>query len=240
MNKFMVVPNTLKQQGEKILDIHQIIIPNVINEVKNIYHDLSLNSIDLDNHFRSINEKLTKANKEIKQLGDTIIEIAMLYEHTDSEITITNGELCKNEDNEDIPLACPTDATPSEDYVSPEDYVATIEYSYSEDNIRVPMCSEFLYKEYCMEMAKRIMNEHGDGKECNNMSTRRIAKEIYAHALGYYAASALQSFGFNSELIQGIIECGEIADVGKGDRLEIFYNVIWYWMEPFDIGPTYF
>lgn len=239
MKEFMVIPDMLKQQGEKMFNIQQVIMPNIIGEIDDICYKLSRTSIGFNDCLVQLNDRLSEIKKEIKQLGNSAIDIAMQYKRIDCECAVVNSQ-SDRERNDDVPLADPTDATPSDDYMSPEEYVAKIDYEYDEDNIRVPITYEFLDKDYCMEMAKRIMEEHGDDGKCNDMSTRRIAKEIYAHALGYFFASDLQSFGIDSDLIQGIEESGEVADVGKGDGLEAWYNILWYWMDPFDVGPTYF
>ncbi len=59
------------------------------------------------------------------------------------------------------------------------------------------------------------------------------------HALGYYFASDLESLGVDNDFIQGIQKSGEVTDIGKGDGLEAWYHILWYWMAPFDIIPTY-
>lgn len=239
MSEFMVASDALKKQGGKLLDMQKAIMPDIIKEIDNICRGLNRLSINLNDNLMDINSNLAKINREVKQLGNSAIEIAMLYEHTDSNYIEANSESDSDKNSDDNPIADPTDATPSDDYVSPADYVYTIEYEYSEDNIQVPISIEFLNKEYCMEMANRIMEEHGTDGECNNMSTRRIAKEIYAHALGYYFASDLEFLGVDNDFIQGIQESGETADVGKGDGLEAWYHILWYWMDPFDIIPTF-
>lgn len=239
MREFMVVPNTLKKQGQKLLDMQKNIIPNTITSIDNVCCGLNSVSIDLNNNLLCLNDMLSKIKEEIKQLGDSAIKIAMLYERTDSKYIIANSGSNDDKNSDNAPIADPSDATPSDDYTSPADYVATVEYEYSEDNIRVPISVEFLDKEYCLEMANRIIEEHGDNGKCNDMSARRIAKEIYAHALGYYFASDLEFLGVDNDFIQGLLEEGEVADVGKGDDLEAWYHIFWYWMDPFDIFPTY-
>ena len=77
-------------------------------------------------------------------------------------------------------------------------------------------------------MAERIIAEYGENGTCNGMDKERIAKELYAHAIGYYAAESLENCGLDGDFIQGIKESGEVADIGLGDALDMHYNVIWY------------
>lgn len=109
-----------------------------------------------------------------------------------------------------------------------EDSIENYDYTYSEDNIEVPIDKQFLDKDKCLEMAEHIINEHGENGECNGMSQERIAKELYAHAVGYYASEILQNIGIDGDIIQDISESAEVADIGLGDGLDVHYNLIWY------------
>lgn len=105
--------------------------------------------------------------------------------------------------------------------------VAQYEYSYSKDNITVPIDIRFLNKKTCLDMAERIIAEHGENGTCNGMDKKRIAKELYAHAIGYYSASTLEKLGIDGDFVQGVKESGEVADIGLGDDLDIQYNIVW-------------
>lgn len=67
-------------------------------------------------------------------------------------------------------------------------------------NIQVPIDIKFLNKNSCLAMADRIIAEHGENGECNGMSRKRIAKELYAHAIGYYTGSALEGAGLDGSI----------------------------------------
>lgn len=118
----------------------------------------------------------------------------------------------------------------SEDNASEND--SESDYTYSEDNIAVQIESKYLNKEECKKMAARIMKEHGEDGRCNGMTEKRIAKELYAHAVGYYAAETLIDLGIDFDFIQGISESGVVADIGTGDGLDLHYNLLW--------GPDWF
>ena len=106
----------------------------------------------------------------------------------------------------------------------------------------------------CLFYAYEIIDEYGNGRELCGMDAERIAKEIYAHALGYtigeialsssdslnnpflddyYGFSEDQSAKASSALLRYCgdvltIRCGTI-DVNKGDKFVFGYDIIWWY-----------
>ena len=104
----------------------------------------------------------------------------------------------------------------------------------------------------CLFYAFEIIDAYGDGKELCGMDAERIAKEIYAHALGYkhgetalsisnninrldpedyYDYSTTESDGVFTPFLKPIGKlltkrCGTI-DVNNDDPLIFIYNLIW-------------
>lgn len=103
-----------------------------------------------------------------------------------------------------------------------------IEYSYSKDNIAVPMQPKYMSKLACLGFAINIINTEGNHFTCNGMDAERIAAELYAHALGYYSSSVLENMGLKSQWISDIKQCGSVADIGLGDGLGPIYQLIWH------------
>lgn len=122
--------------------------------------------------------------------------------------------------------------------VMPSNYVAMNEdemtyveggfsYSYSKNNIRARVNASYLSRTVCIAFGTQVVMEHGKWGFCNGMSVLRIARELFAHAVGYYAASALKKAGVKSDFINDIRKCGQYADIGLGDGLEAAYLIVW-------------
>ncbi|MDO5127346.1 MAG: hypothetical protein Q4D54_06330 [Eubacteriales bacterium] len=233
MSDFYVNTSILKEKGHQIQNIGKVVL-SVIKDIESIKCELKSVSINVDGSLDSIVQNLRNREKELVVMGQVAEVSAKMYKN--AELTV-GSSVGANE----IPVSEPTDATPGdEDTSSEDDFVNGCQYTYSDDNIQVPISIEFLDKENCMAMAERIMEEHGQDGKCNGMTVRRMAKEIYAHALGYYFATDLQSLGIDNDFLQGMAESGVVADLGLGDGLDVHYNILWYWMDPFDLGATYF
>lgn len=250
MNEFMISTSVVKNKSMDLFRI-QSIVNEVSRKVDAANSDLRAVSIDVSSNLSAITAGLSKRGNELEKIGEATIRIAARYDSAENTITTFGFS------GPDVGLGLAAGGGPGkagggrphssgggsssgETHSGMDSFIDNYEYTYSEDNIKVPISPEFLDKDYCMAMAQRIMDEHGEDGKCNGMSVRRMAKELYAHALGYYAGSALQEMGFDGDFIDGLLTSGVDADLGLGDGLEVHYNLLWYWMDPFDLGPTYF
>lgn len=181
--------------------------------------------------FSTITGSLKDTSSELENLRKKVIfantilaESVSCYIKTETKIKENKIKLNEKKSDE----KSETSTKSNDKTTNNEDSIDNYDYTYSEDNIAVPIDKKFLDKDTCLEMAERIINEHGENGECNGMSKKRIAKELYAHAVGYYASETLQSLGIDGDFIQDISESAEVADIGLGDGLDVHYNLIWY------------
>jgi hypothetical protein len=93
--------------------------------------------------------------------------------------------------------------------------------------IRVPMQAMYLSKWQCRAFAEHIVCTHGNYWSAFGMDRTRIAAELFAHALGYYASSALKAVGVSNATINEINRGGSRADIDKGDKNAFWYLVWW-------------
>ena len=120
---------------------------------------------------------------------------------------------------------------PSDYAVMNEDEMTYVEggwnYTYSKKNIAVPMQKKYLSRTVCLAFADYVVRKNGNGFFVNGMGRIRVAKELFAHAVGYYAASVLKKAGLKAAVIDDIRSCGSVADIGLGDGLDIAYEIVW-------------
>lgn len=175
--------------------------------------------------FSTVASSLKKESSNLENLRYKID-----FAYTKLEESVNNYIKTENGIKETIIIYKKSESSEQKNENSNEDNstIETYNYTYSEDNIKVPIDTQFLDKNACLEMAERIIAEHGENGKCNGMSKKRIAKELFAHAVGYYTAETLINLGIDLDFIQGISESGEDADIGLGDGLDVHYNLIWY------------
>lgn len=100
-------------------------------------------------------------------------------------------------------------------------------YTYSKNDIAVPIKAQYLSKWVCMAFADYVVLKHGKWGLCNGMNVMRIAAELFSHAVAYYSADSLIGIGLKSEWIKDIRRCGKVANIGLGDGLGLAYYTIW-------------
>lgn len=73
----------------------------------------------------------------------------------------------------------------SDGFVLPSNYVSVTEeeMTYLEGGVSLPVSKSYLNKSTCLSVASKYTSATGLGQE-------RLAKEIYAHAVMYYASAA--------------------------------------------------
>ena len=104
------------------------------------------------------------------------------------------------------------------------------DYKYSKNNIAVPIKAMYVSKSVCLAFAASVIKTHRKhwyNVTVNGMGPVRIASELYAHALAYYATSALKKIGIKNSIINDLRECAQKADIGLGDGLDATYALIW-------------
>ncbi|MBD5095542.1 MAG: hypothetical protein HDT40_00810 [Lachnospiraceae bacterium] len=233
MNTIYVNKNSLKSNACKLHDIATnmvgLKIKNMLHETQSLYDMFP----EIKNMLLGLEYRFDNAVNDIIQLSNCLQKISDKYASVDEEL-VYFGNCIKNA----FEIANPTDATPEDGKSAEErrqEFVDNYDYTYYEDNIAVPINIEFLDKNTCLIMAERIIAEHGEDGMCNGMNKKRIAKELYAHAIGYYTGTALEGYGIDGDLVQSLMESGEVADIGLGDGLDTHYNLIWWFMDPFKL-----
>ncbi len=108
------------------------------------------------------------------------------------------------------------------------------EMTYVEGGVSLPMKSGYLNKNNCMNVAARYVSSTG-------LSQSRIAKEIYAHAVMYYASTtALVAYSFQLAVTLGVAGLAmdgcllwirshaNPVDIGNDSAFrESVYNAVW-------------
>ena len=227
----------LKNEEVNLEQIYNILCRNK-QELDLIVSKLALSGmakVSVQNILKKCEADLESLCKCTKKFKNNYSEILTNYENTEKIILQTNVNDIRGIHIVKTEIANPTDVTRADNVDKEQEFIDNYEYTYAEDNIQVPIDIKFLDKNSCLAMADRIIAEHGENGKCNGMSRKRIAKELYAHAIGYYTGSALEGAGLDSDFVEGLMTSGEVADIGIGDGLELHYNIIWYWMDPFKL-----
>jgi len=90
----------------------------------------------------------------------------------------------------------------------------------------------FLNRTNALKLANHIIIENGTNGKLYGMNNIRIASELYAHAVIYYASEGpnklLSKFGMKNNVFNEIkIEAGDL-NVNNNDKKAWAYYVIWY------------
>lgn len=113
--------------------------------------------------------------------------------------------------------------------VMPANYavVSEDEMTYVDGGAQVYLNSNHLNKDYCLEIASSYTSSTG-------LSKKRIAKEIYAHALLHLGGmsalvlSVLTGIDAADEAISYILQHSDPVDIGgDGWARELVYNALW-------------
>ncbi len=230
MDTISVDIHSLQINAVKLNDIATNVIERELQSFLCTKQDLCNMFPQIESTFSGIETQFHHAINNIMKLSDCLKRISDKY--TSVEERLVDLAKCTKNTPE---IANPTDATPEDGKSANEkrqEFVDNYEYTYSQDDIAVPIHIEFLDKNTCLAMAEKIIEEHGSDGQCNGMSKKRIAKELYAHAIGYFAGAALEGYGIDGDIVQDIMESGEVANIGLGDGLDLHYNLIWFFMDP--------
>ena len=107
----------------------------------------------------------------------------------------------------------------------------------TDTGFNVNMNLKFLSRKFCLNYAEDIIREYGkrknifSQKKYKNMTATRIAKEIWFHALVYYAGTPLQSFlkskGYSWKQLNNWIDSAKYIEVNNNDKREIIFSLVW-------------
>ena len=100
----------------------------------------------------------------------------------------------------------------------------------------VRMHINFLSRPFCRRFAKDVISREGSGwlifRKLYGMDTVRIAAELFAHAVAYYAASAIKSVlnfvGLNLSVLDKIRKEAGDLNVNNNDKKAWAYYAVWY------------
>ena len=218
MTEFKVDLKNLYMESDNIKSIVVLLgkYEEKIKEITNVIGEIGGNSYAIVS--KSLNEtsvNIEQIRNVLESMEKVLDESIVLYETAEKNI-------------KGLKIASEEKSSNNHDAKSKTlDFVSQYEYTYSDSNIAVPIDVRFLDKTTCLDMAERIIAEYGEDGICNGMNKKRIAKELYAHAVGYYAAEDLERVGIDGDFVQGVKESGEVADIGLGDDLDIYYNILW-------------
>lgn len=253
MSEFKINVKPLRKEKENLDSIKKTIQKNR-DQVDSIANNLSLSGNDAEHvkqALKEIAEILDSISKTTSIFGIQLSSILDHYEKTENKIAnttinISNPQTTTGSGNT-------TDNEPSNDDKENTrstsgggrrrgrheggrkypDFIYDCDYKYSQYNISVPVCPEFLKKDNCLLMAEKIIGEHGKDGLCNDMDALRIAQELYFHAVLYYftAGPALEwledLLGDKSDVL--LSKHADPADIGLGDDLDLLYSTLWYY-----------
>lgn len=119
---------------------------------------------------------------------------------------------------------------PKEDWV--DGYPYPISVNESKGRFSVHMDSRFLNKDFCLEYAKTIIKKQGDGDSFHGMSQKRIAVEIYGHAVIHYAIYFIRLtplYKLMKNTIDDFYSSSDPIDVNYNESKfrMIIFNMIW-------------
>ena len=95
---------------------------------------------------------------------------------------------------------------------------------------------KFLSRAFCVSYALDIIRLRGKwywwGKGYNNMSSTRIAQELWFHALAYYIGSpiktALSKFGLSWKWLNDNIKKAYYMEINNNDGRAWVFSIVWY------------
>ena len=134
------------------------------------------------------------------------------------------------------PLKSPTPTTlkPNTSAFNPNDYF--YKENASKNGIDMNVDPVFLSRTNCLIFAQHIIDKYENGELAYGMSKKRIAIEIYAHAVVYYATDAIDYFLLIDDIFDGTrkeangdenYSYGLNVNNDEISTIEGFYNVIW-------------
>lgn len=226
MAEFKVTTSKLKEETDEWESIKKLLEEerDSLDSVKKSISISGSAGTEIKKAMELSSEQLQDTVTSLKKMKNVLKDVTDEYENTEKRIIKTKKSYKARNDDSKTDKEREKDKTDKE---TKKDGVYNYDYEYSDDDIKVPVNEDFLNKDTCMEMAKRIIEEQGQDGMCNGMDQLRIAKELYAHAVGYYSSESLINIGIDFDFIQSVSESGEVADIGLGDGLDVHYNIIW-------------
>lgn len=168
---------------------------------------------ELQGNVVALSEKLNKHSNVANQLYDSLARIVVMYINTDGEIA--SGKLGRSADasfvggksSGSVGENAIRDGKDDED--KRDEFIDNFDYQYNAESsvvAHINVSPEFLNKDYCLALAKRMIEEHGVDGLIDGMDAERIAAEIYGHTIGYY-----MGYGMNTILLGKLEGCGIIG-----------------------------
>lgn len=103
-------------------------------------------------------------------------------------------------------------------------------FKWTPTGFNVNIRTAFLSRPFCLSYAWDILHLRGSwswrGKTYRNMDALRIAVELFAHGVGYYAGRAVNKV--NSSWGKGLIKSGKYVEVNNNDSRAWQFYAIWY------------
>lgn len=121
-------------------------------------------------------------------------------------------------------------------YLPKDDWTQGYPYPVSVNNLKgrfsVHMDFRFLNKDFCLEYADKIIETQGDGETFHGMNSRRIAVEIYGHAVIHYAIYFIRLtplYDILKNVIDDFYSSSDPIDVNYNESTfrMIIFNILW-------------
>lgn len=115
-----------------------------------------------------------------------------------------------------------------------EEYIGFIK---TDKGFNVYVSTEFLSRRFCLSYAEDFLNKYSDGKTWfwqktySGMDKKRIAQELWFHALVYYIGTPikkiLKQFNLKGKWLNTFIDKAEYMEINSNDKRQWAYKLTW-------------